>query len=76
MRKSKITEWKCDRCGKTIESRNRILYPFGIGMTRICIDRKCIETGLYYCDRYERNKDLCSDCAKELIDIINDYFRK
>lgn len=71
MRKTKITEWKCDRCGKTIESRNRILRPIGMGMLKIYIDN-----GKYSFNQYERKHELCSDCAEELIDIVNDYLRK
>lgn len=62
MKKTKVREWTCDRCGKTIESKNRIIRPFGMEKSRIHID-----VGFYY---FERNNDLCSDCAKKLIDTI------
>lgn len=68
MKKTKVREWTCDRCGKTIESKNRIIRPFGMGKSRIRI-----EIGLYY---YENKQDLCYDCANELVVTIRDYLRK
>lgn len=67
MRKTKITEWKCDKCGKAIEG-NMIFRPFGMGKSRIRI-----EIGLYC---YECKQDLCSDCAIELTETIEDCLRK
>lgn len=62
MKKTKVREWTCDKCGKTVKSNNKIVYPFEIGKSRIRI-----ELGFYY---FESKKDLCFDCAKKLIDTI------
>lgn len=66
MKKTKVREWTCDKCGKKIESK--IFRPFGIGKSRIRI-----EIGLY---NYECKQDLCSDCAIELTETIEDCLRK
>lgn len=64
MKKSRIVEWTCDRCGKTITGYS-IFRPCGIGKVK-----GRIEIGILY---YDLNRDLCSECAKGLIDRINDY---
>ena len=67
MKKSRIVEWTCDRCGKTIEGYS-IFRPYGMDKSKIYIG-----LGSVY---YENKLDLCSDCASELAETIKDCLRK
>lgn len=62
MKRTKIREWTCDRCGKTVESSLRFAHPYGIDKTKFRINM-----GFEY---YERKWDLCIDCAKNLAETI------
>lgn len=64
MKKSRVREWTCDKCGKTVEGYS-IFRPFDIGRTKVHIDIGLMD--------YDLDKDLCSDCAEKLTNIINDY---
>lgn len=64
MKKSRIVEWTCDRCGKTVDGY-KIFRPLNIGRTKVHID-----IGMQY---YDLDKDLCSECAKGLTNVIDDY---
>lgn len=65
MKKTKIREWTCDRCGKTVESLSRFGHPYDIDRTKIKIN-----VGFEY---YERKWDLCIDCAVNLVNTIKTW---
>ena len=67
MKKSRIVEWTCDKCGKTVKGYS-IFRPYGMNKSKIFIG-----LGLFY---YENKLDLCSDCAIELAETIKDCLRK
>ena len=67
MKKSRIVEWTCDKCGKTVKGYS-IFRPYGMNKSKIFIG-----LGLFY---YEDKLDLCSDCAIELAETIKDCLRK
>ena len=67
MKKSRIVEWTCDKCGKTVKGYS-IFRPYGMNKSKIFIS-----LGLFY---YENKLDLCSDCAIELAETIKDCLRK
>lgn len=64
MKKSRVVEWTCDRCGKTVRGYS-IFRPYGIGRSKVHIDIGILS--------YVLNKDLCSECAKGLTNVIDDY---
>lgn len=67
MKKSRVLEWTCDKCGKTVKGYS-IFRPYGMNKSKIFIG-----LGLFY---YENKLDLCSDCAIELAETIKDCLRK
>ena len=67
MKKSRIVEWTCDKCGKTVKGYS-IFRPYGMNKSKIYIG-----LGLFC---YENKLDLCSDCAYELAETIKDCLRK
>lgn len=66
MKRTKIREWTCDRCGKTATSK--FGRPLSIGKTKIRI-----AVNLYY---YHGKWDLCTDCAYTLADNLEKYMKK
>lgn len=66
MKRKTVREWTCDRCGKTVD-KDTTFRPLEIGKSRVRI-----EVGLYY---YKNKRDLCSDCANGLAEMIDNYLR-
>lgn len=67
MKKTKVREWTCDRCGKTATTTS-FVRPLSMGKTKIYIGM-----GLYY----SREKwDLCTECAYTLTEILEEYISK
>ena len=66
MKRRVVKEWTCDRCGRIIEGR--IFRPLGMGKSRVHID-----IGLYY---YKDKRDLCSYCANDLAEVIDNYLKR
>lgn len=64
MKKSRVVEWTCDKCGKTVKGYS-IFRPYGIGKLKVHIGIGILS--------YDLNKDLCSECAKGLTNVIDDY---
>lgn len=64
MKRRVVREWTCDRCGKTVDGY-KIFRPLNIGRSKVHIS-----IGILY---YDLDKDLCSECAKGLTDMIDDY---
>ena len=67
MKKHKIVEWTCDRCGKTCLTR-RFEYPLDIHKLKMECDLNQIK-GHYF--GYKKNLDLCTDCLE---DFMQRYF--
>ena len=65
MRKTKVREWTCDRCGKTFEG-NMVFRPYGVRSARICVD-------LDYNLLFRRKYEFCSECADGLVNVIQKY---
>lgn len=68
MKKTKIREWTCDRCGKTATTTSAFFRPLSIDKTKLNIG-----AGLY---KYQRKWDLCTDCAYSLADMLDKYMSK
>lgn len=66
MRKSKITKWKCDRCGLVITSNRIIIRPLGMCNIRIKMDNTCFYD-------FKDKRDLCTKCTKEFEKMYNDW---
>lgn len=64
MKRRVVRRWTCDRCGKTVD-KDTIFRPLNIGRTKVHID-----IGIQY---YDLDKDLCSECAKGLTNVIDNY---
>lgn len=67
MKRTKIREWTCDKCGKTATTTS-FVRPLSIGKTKFNVSM-----GLYY---YREKWDLCTECAYTLTDILEKYMSK
>lgn len=67
MKRRVVREWTCDRCGKTVDN-DTIFRPYGIGRSKVHIS-----IGIVY---YALDKDLCSECANGLANVIENYMRR
>ena len=67
MKKSRIVEWTCDRCGKTFEG-NRLFRPYEVRSAKIRVDLG----GPF---EYKRKYEFCPECADGLVDMIHGYVR-
>lgn len=65
MKKSRIVEWTCDKCGKTFEG-NRLFRPYEVRSAKICVDLK-------YNMQYRRKYEFCPECADGLVNMIHGY---
>lgn len=65
MKKSRIVEWTCDRCGKTFEG-SRVFRPYEVRCAKICVD-------LAYNMQYRRKYEFCPECADGLVYVIDRY---
>lgn len=65
MKKTKIVEWTCDRCGKTFEG-SRICRPYKVRRAKICVD-------LTHDIAYRRKYEFCPECADGLVYVIDRY---
>ena len=65
MRKSRIVEWTCDKCGKTFEG-SRVFRPYEVRSAKICVD-------LAYNMQYRRNHEFCPERADGLVNMIHGY---
>lgn len=68
MKRTKIREWTCDRCGKTATTTSVFGRPLSIDKTKIRIG-----AGLYL---YHDEWDLCTACANTLTDMLEEYMKK
>ena len=65
MKKSRIVEWTCDKCGKTFEG-SRICRPYKVRRAKIRVD-------LTHDIAYRRKYEFCPECAYGLVDMIHKY---
>jgi len=66
MKRTKIREWTCDRCGKT--ATTTFGRPLSIDKTKIRVG-----AGFYF---WQEKWDLCTECAYTLTDMLEEYMKK
>lgn len=66
MKRTKIREWTCDRCGKT--ATTTFGRPLSIDKTKIRVG-----AGFYF---WREKWDLCTECAYTLTDLLEEYMKK
>jgi len=63
-----ITKWQCDRCGEIHDVKPTQRYP-RVTVTRITIEEEWHTQAIVW-------KDICEDCRKELLPLIEGLKKK